>query len=92
MVPRILRQNIKALNIFRFSRFLEKDKYQILFFGNLWMKRRSKKNIEYYNLGFVKKNIQRYLYSTADVFVHHYKKVFRKQWLNLYCVKHRCLF
>ena len=51
--------------------FLEKDKYQILFFGNLWDETEiKKKNIEYYNLGFVKeKNIQRHLYSLADVFV-----------------------
>ena len=69
-------QNIEAkYKVFKYFLdcldFLEKEKYQILFFGNLWDEKEiKKKNIEYINMGFIKeKKIQRKLYSLADIFV-----------------------
>ena len=50
---------------------LEKEKYTIVFFGNFWNEKALKeKNIEFINLGFISdQNIQRKLFSLADVFV-----------------------
>ncbi|WP_075520317.1 glycosyltransferase [Candidatus Pelagibacter communis] len=51
--------------------YLDKSKFQIVFFGNFWKQEKIKnKRIEYTNLGFINDiKIQRKLYSIADVFV-----------------------
>ena len=51
--------------------YLDKSKLQIVFFGNFWNLQKIKdKKIEFTNFGFIKDiNIQRKLYSIADVFV-----------------------
>lgn len=52
------------------AKFLDKDKYMLLFFGNIDASVTEKLNFEYLNFGFISDSVTlRLIYSAADVFV-----------------------